>query len=63
MINSDVLLASKALVLSFAFRSSEVRRLLSDVDHYVGTHLFGMFLFFLKRTIIIIIYLFIKFIY
>ena len=35
---------------SFAFRSSEVRRLLLDLDSYGGTDPLGMFLLFLKRT-------------
>ena len=35
---------------SFAFRSSEVRRLLLDFDPYGGSDLFGMFPLFLKRT-------------
>ena len=35
---------------SFAFRSSEVRRLLLDLDPYGGTDPLGMFPFFLKRT-------------
>ena len=35
---------------TFAFRSSEVRRLLLDLDSYGGTDLFGMFPLFLKRT-------------
>ena len=34
---------------TFAFRSSEVRRLLLDLDPYGGTDTFGMFPF-LKRT-------------
>ena len=33
-----------------AFRSREVRRLLSDLDHYGGTDPLGMFPLFLKRT-------------
>ena len=35
---------------TFAFRSSEVRRLLSDLDPYGGTYPLGMFRLFLKRT-------------
>ena len=35
---------------TFAFRSSEVRRLLLDLDHYGGTDPLGMFTLFLKRT-------------
>ena len=35
---------------TFAFRSSEVRRLLLDLDPYGGTDPMGMFLLFLKRT-------------
>ena len=35
---------------SFAFRSSEVRRLLLDLDSYQGSDPFGMFPLFLKRT-------------
>ena len=35
---------------SFAFRSSEVRRLLLDLDPYGGSDPLGMFPFFLKRT-------------
>ena len=35
---------------SFAFRSSEVRRLLLDSDPYGGSNPLGMFLLFLKRT-------------
>ena len=35
---------------TFAFRSSEVRRLLLDLDPYGGTDPFGMFPLFLKRT-------------
>ena len=35
---------------SFAFRSSEVRRLLLDLDPYGGSNPLGMFPFFLKRT-------------
>ena len=34
----------------FAFRSSEVRRLLLDLDPYGGSDPLGMFLLFLKRT-------------
>ena len=33
----------------FAFRSSEVRRLLSDLGSYGGTYQLGMFPFFLRR--------------
>ena len=35
---------------TFAFRSSEVRRLLLDLDQYGGTDPLGMFPLFLKRT-------------
>ena len=35
---------------TFAFRSSEVRRLLLDLDPYGGTDLLGMFPLFLQRT-------------
>ena len=35
---------------TFAFRSSEVRRLLLDLDPYGGTYPLGMFPLFLKRT-------------
>ena len=35
---------------TFAFRSSEVRRLLLDLDPYGGTDPFGMFPIFLNRT-------------
>ena len=35
---------------SFAFRSSEVRRLLLDLDPYGGSDPLGMFPLFLKRT-------------
>ena len=35
---------------TFAFRSSEVRRLLLDLDPYGGTDPLGMFPIFLKRT-------------
>ena len=35
---------------TFAFRSSEARRLLLDLDPYGGTDPLGMFLLFLKRT-------------
>ena len=35
---------------TFAFRSSEVRRLLLDLDHYEGSDTLGMFPLFLKRT-------------
>ena len=44
-------LAIHLLVLPpFAFRSSEVRRLLLDLDPYGGTDALGMFPLFLKRT-------------
>ena len=36
---------------SFAFRSSEVRRLLLDLYPYGGTNPLGMFTLFLKRTV------------
>ena len=35
---------------AFAIRSSEVRRLLLDLDHFGGTDPLGMFPHFLKRT-------------
>ena len=35
---------------SFAFRSSEVRHLLLDLDRYGGSDRLGMFHLFLKRT-------------
>ena len=35
---------------TFAFRSSEVRRLLLDLDPYGGADPLGMFILFLKRT-------------
>ena len=35
---------------NFVIRSSEVRRLLLDLDAYVGTNTLGMFPLFLKRT-------------
>ena len=35
---------------SFAFRSSEVRRILLDLEPYGGSDLLGMFPLFLKRT-------------
>ena len=35
---------------TFSFRSSEVRRLLLDLDPYGGTDPLGMFPLFLKRT-------------
>ena len=35
---------------TFAFRSSEVRRLLLDLDPYGGTYPLGMFPLFLKGT-------------
>ena len=35
--------------ISFAFRSSEVRRLLLDLDPYMGSDGLGMFSLFLKR--------------
>ena len=35
---------------TFAYRSREVRRLLSDLDSYGGTDQLGMFPIFLKRT-------------
>ena len=36
--------------MTFAFRSSEVRRLLLDLNPYGGTDPLGMFPLFLKRT-------------
>ena len=37
-------------LITFAFRSSEVKRLLLDLDPYGGTDHLGMFHIFLKRT-------------
>ena len=37
-------------LITFAFRSSEVKRLLLDLDPYGGTDPLGMFPLFLKRT-------------
>ena len=37
-------------LITFAFRSSEVKRLLLDIDPYGGTGNPGMFTLFLKRT-------------
>ena len=37
-------------LITFAFRSREVRRLLLDLDPYVGSDILGMFPHFLKRT-------------
>ena len=37
-------------LITFAFRSSEVKRLLLDLDTYGGTDPLGMFPLFLKRT-------------
>ena len=37
-------------LITFAFRSSEVKHLLLDLDPYGGTDLLGMFPLFLKRT-------------
>ena len=37
-------------LITFAFRSSEVKRLLLDLDSYGGTDPLGMFTLFLKRT-------------
>ena len=37
-------------LITFAFRSSEVKRLLLDLDPYGGTNPLGMFPLFLKRT-------------
>ena len=37
-------------LITFAFRSREVRRLLLDLDPYGGTEPLGMFPLFLKRT-------------
>ena len=45
----DVNLPSPSFT-TFTFRSSEVRRLLLDLDPYGGTYPLGMFLLFLKRT-------------
>ena len=41
---------SSPCLTSFAFRSSEVRRLLLDLDPYGGSGPLGMFPLFLKRT-------------
>ena len=41
---------SSTSLTTFAFRSSEVRRLLLDLDPYGGTDPLGMFPLFLKRT-------------
>ena len=38
---------------TFAFGSSEVRRLLLDLDPYSGTNSLGMFPLFLKRTAVL----------
>ena len=38
-----------ASLITFAFRSSEVRRLLLDLDPYGGTDPLGMFPLYLKR--------------
>ena len=38
-------------LITFAFRSSEVKRLLLDLDPYGGTDLLGMFPLFLKRML------------
>ena len=52
----DRLLIGRSLAIrlysltTFAFMSSEVRRLLLDLDPYGGTDPFGMFPLFLKRT-------------
>ena len=47
----DLLTCHPSLRLTtFAFRPSEVRRLLLDVDPYGGTDPLGMFPLFLKRT-------------
>ena len=37
-------------LITFGFRSSEVKRLLLDMDPYAGTDPLGMFPLFLKRT-------------
>ena len=37
-------------LITCAFRSSEVKRLLLDLDSYGGTDPLGMFILFLKRT-------------
>ena len=37
-------------LITFAFRSNEVKRLLLDLDPYGGTNPFGMNSLFLKRT-------------
>ena len=41
---------SSPSLTTFAFRSSEVRRLLLDLVPYGGTDILGMFPLFLKRT-------------
>ena len=41
---------SPSLIVAFAFRSSEVRRLLLDLYPSAGTEPLGMFPLFLKRT-------------
>ena len=56
----DILLCSETLVsdllhpflslITFAFRSCEIKRLLLDLDPYGGTDPLGMFPLFLKRT-------------
>ena len=38
-------------LITFAFRSSEVKRLLLDLDPYGATDPLGMFHLFLKRTV------------
>ena len=38
-------------LITFAFRSSDVKRLLLDLDPYGGTDPLGMFPLFLKRTV------------
>ena len=45
--------------ITFAFRSSEVRHLLLDLDPYGGTDRLGMFPLFLKRTVDVLIPVFV----
>ena len=46
---------SSASLTTFAFRSSELRRLFLDLDRYGGTDPLGMFPLFLKGTIFAVI--------
>ena len=41
-------------VITFAFRSREVKRLLLDLDSYGGTDPLGMFPLFLKKTAVVL---------